>query len=209
MQFISPRLSPEQEMQSALEPLLALAGGDPGTVFAVAAMLQLDEKRHLATVFGSYLPALIQRAAAAERALVQGYWWPEQFFGDGSDQSVFQILWEHLGPVLAAGGLRPADQLQAVSSLSAREKLCFACVVGRHLHTLVGLAIFSSRNGKYHAYSRPAPPPAEPSPGERTPSSPPGPGLLARLGGVCQPGLGPMVYHDLQREPSRLPCRAR
>ena len=92
--------------------------------------------------------------------------WPEEFSGDGSDQSAFQILWEHLGPVLAAGGFHPADQLQG-------EKLCFACVVGRHLHTLVGLAIFSNRNGKYHAYSRPVPPPPEPSPGEWTPSPSP------------------------------------
>ena len=58
--FISPRLTPEDEMRTALETLPALAGSDPRTVFAVAAMLQPDEQRHLAAVFKSYTPAIVQ-----------------------------------------------------------------------------------------------------------------------------------------------------
>ena len=75
--YVSPRLTPEDEMRAALDPLPALVDGAPRTVFAVAAMLQPDEQRHLAAVFQSYTPALVQRANAAERALSQGLLWPE------------------------------------------------------------------------------------------------------------------------------------
>ena len=135
-----PRRTPAQEMQEALEPLPLLADNDPATVFAVAALMSLEEMRHLASVFVLHLPALIQRAAVAERALVQDHLWPDQFFGDGSEHGAFQIMLNHFGPVLGAGGLLHSVQFQAVANISARERHCFACVVGCHMAIFCCLA---------------------------------------------------------------------
>ena len=109
---VMPRRTPAQEMQEARKPLPSLADNDPDTVFAVVALFSLEEMWHLAGVFGHHLPALIQRAAAAEQALALDHLWPDQFFGDGDERAAFQGLLDHLGPVRAAGGLHPSVQFQ-------------------------------------------------------------------------------------------------
>ena len=168
----SPRLSPEDEMLAALAPMPTPADGDPDTIFAVAAMLHTDEQQHLAAVFQSYTPALVIRARADERAMAQGLLWPENYFGAGSDQSAFGVVWARLVPALVAGGLHLAVLQQAVSSLSERARRFFS-VVGRHLPTLVGLAIFSSRRFQPSAEARPPSPSSAPAPSEQAPSPAP------------------------------------